>query len=477
MIDLISETVGGHVVFCTDDFFAPVSNLLRTQAPVWKEGEYTDRGKWMDGWESRRRRDQGNDWCDIALGIPGRIEQVTVDTSHFTGNYPESFSLESCGAEGDDPLEAAEWVEIIPMTSLQGDAVAVFGVEHPGRATHVRLKIYPDGGVARLGIEGFPIPAKEHICPTNGLVNLASSMIGAEVIMASDTHYSPPSNLLRPTGPRGMWDGWETKRRRGPGHDWVVVRLGAPGMVHSIGVDTTFFKGNAPGWVSIDLSGDGSIWTEAVGRYDISPDDVATIDLPVALPASYLRLNIHPDGGLARLRVHGHPTPEAAAARRVEYVNSLFPQGARSFFTAACSAARWVGSMVEGRPFLDTDDVLGKAEIAFDSLQSGDWLEAFAAHPRIGESGDAVANREQAGVSGATRGILAALKKVNREYEAKFGFTYIVFASGKSASEMLAIAQTRLANDREVEISAAGDQQRLITRTRLRRMLCLEPSS
>ena len=156
MIDLLSEAVGGRVLACNDEFFAEAANLLQTIPPVWKEGVYTDRGKWMDGWETRRRRDPGHDWCVLALGVAGRVRSVTVDTSHFTGNYPESFSLEACGDGDDEGLETADWVEIVPRTALSGDSTASFDVDDPHRVTHVRLNIFPDGGVARLGSRRRP---------------------------------------------------------------------------------------------------------------------------------------------------------------------------------------------------------------------------------------------------------------------------------------------------------------------------------
>ncbi|HEU4894218.1 MAG TPA: bifunctional allantoicase/OHCU decarboxylase, partial [Acidimicrobiia bacterium] len=201
MIDLISERVGGRVVACNDEFFAPAINLISSHAPVAND-DYTDRGKWMDGWETRRRREPGHDWVIVQLGIPGRIRSVTVDTSYFTGNYPEQFSLDATG--GDDP--EGEWVEIIPRTGLEGASVAEFAVEDPHRVVMVRLNIYPDGGVARLRVEGDPVPQFDEVCP-EGEIDLASALVGGEAIDASDLHYSPPSNLLRPGPSAGLWDG------------------------------------------------------------------------------------------------------------------------------------------------------------------------------------------------------------------------------------------------------------------------------
>jgi allantoicase len=473
MTDLISETVGGRIVACNDEFFAPARNLLQISGPVWKEAEYTEHGKWMDGWETRRRREPGHDWCVIALGIPGRVRSVTVDTSYFTGNFPESFSLEACGVGEDERLEEASWAEMIPKTGLAGDSEATFEVEDPHRITHLRLNIYPDGGVARLRVDGDPIPAMDQVCPDEGDADLVSSLVGGEALDASDVHYSPPSNLLRPTDPAGMWDGWETKRRRGPGNDWAVFRLGLPGVVESIEVDTRHFKGNAPGWVSIHVSADGQAWQEVVAQAEVTPDMVNQVSLEEPVAAGFVRLSIHPDGGVARLRARGRPLPDEAARLRLVYLNALFDDEARRFFHAACAAAAWIESMVGFRPFADVGSVMEAAAAGFDRLEEGDWLEAFAGHPRIGERGDRVTDREQSGTSGADTALLAELAEVNRDYEDRHGFTYIVYASGKSAGELLDIARGRLGNSRDQEIGNASREQRSITETRLRRMLCL----
>jgi allantoicase len=331
MTDLISEAVGGRVVACNDEFFAEARNLLKVAGPEWREGVYTEHGKWMDGWETRRRREPGHDWCVLALGIPGAIRSVTVDTSHFTGNYPESFSLEACGVGADERLEPATWEELVPRTALSGDSVAVFDVNDFHRVTHLRLNIYPDGGVARLRVDGDPIPMMQEVCPQDGRTDLASSLVGGEATDASDVHYSPPSNMLRPTEPAGMWDGWETKRRRGPGHDWATFRLGLPGMVEQIEVDTRFFLGNCPGWVSVSLSDDASTWNEVVAGAEMKPDAVNVIDLEQAAHAGYLRLDIHPDGGVARIRVRGGPTATLRA-------------GSDSSISMRCSTRRRVAS-------------------------------------------------------------------------------------------------------------------------------------
>lgn len=466
MIDLISDRVGGRVLTFNDEFFAPASNLISWHEPVAND-EYTDRGKWMDGWETRRRREPGHDWVVIVLGIPGRIRKVTVDTSHFTGNFPEQFSLEATGV---DDVERADWVEVIPRSDLSGSSAVEFEIDDPHRVEMVRFNIYPDGGVARLRVEGDPIPAMQLVCPDTD-TDLALASVGGEVVDASDLHYSHPTNMLRPTPSAGMWDGWETKRRRDHGHDWVVVRLGMRGFVDRLVVDTTHFKGNAPGWVSAELSDDGLSWTEAVSRVVVEPDRPNMVGLGGAA-GQYLRLSIHPDGGVARLRVLGAAERLAAEGKRVEYLNSLFGQAAVRFFHTACASGVWVDEMIARRPYVTVEAVLDEAQAVFGTLTESDWLEAFGGHPRIGERGDETSNSEQAGASTASRETIRELIEVNRRYEDKFGFTYIVYATGKTADAMLGLARDRLGNDRSQEIANAAAEQRKITANRLRRMLC-----
>lgn len=477
MVDLASSRYGGEVVSCSDEFFAAAANLVAPSAPVWKEGEFTDQGKWMDGWETRRRRGEGHDSCVIRLGLPGIVRTVIVDTSHFTGNYPESFSLDACGVPS-ERLDEAEWVEVIPPTLLEGDRVAEFAVEGSRRTTHVRLNIYPDGGVARLRVEGDPVPAMHEVCPDEEMIDLARATLGSTCTEASDAHFSSPANLISPTEPEGMWDGWETARRRGPGHDWAVVHLGLPGTVHSVDVDTRHFKGNAPGWVDIDTARNGSDWVASCERAPVEAHGVNRIDLSQPITADRVRLNIHPDGGVARLRVWGRPDPEAAARMRVRYVDSLFDQDARSFFLTACGSQAWVERMTAARPFGEATAVLEAADRAFDQLASDEWLAAFAAHPRIGDraggqtdAGEAMSQDEQGGVD---RDDVEALGEINRRYEERFGFTYIVRAAGRSGREMLEMARQRLDNDPAKELEVAAGQQREITMLRLRQMLCLD---
>ena len=306
LVDLASERLGGVAIEANDEFFAPKESLVRLSRPVYLEHEYTDRGKWMDGWETRRRREPGQDWCIVRLGLPGVIRGVDVDTTYFRGNFPESSSLEAAESE------QGPWVEILPRTALQGDSHNLFPVDSERRFTHVKLHIYPDGGVARLRVYGIVVPDPGRL-PRGSEADLAAVENGALVLSASDMFFGARHNLILPGAPLGMHDGWETRRRRGPGHDWAIVQLGAPGVVRRIEVDTRFFKGNAPGSCSLEVLGGGdpvssaAEWLEVLPSVPLRPDAVHRFEEEVrpGPPTTHARFNIFPDGGVARLRLFG----------------------------------------------------------------------------------------------------------------------------------------------------------------------------
>lgn len=323
LVDLAAEKVGGAVLVANDEFFAPKENLLKAGAPIFIEGKYTDLGKWMDGWETRRRRTPGFDWCIIRLGLPGIIRGLVVDTSFFRGNYPEHFSLEACALEGQPTAEdlqsdAINWIPLLPQMPLAGDAQNPFAVEGAQRATHLRFKIYPDGGVARLRVYGEVLPDWERLQRIGGDVDLAAVENGGRVISCSDMFFGHRHNLIMPGRAANMSDGWETKRRRGPGHDWVLIRLGAVGQVRRLEVDTAWFKGNFPESCSLEAthSSDSNaaaladlsvVWKSILPRTKLQAHTRHFFENEVldAGQVSHLRFNIFPDGGVSRLRVYG----------------------------------------------------------------------------------------------------------------------------------------------------------------------------
>lgn len=310
LTDLAAERLGGAVLAANDEFFAPKENLLKTAEAVFREGEYTDVGKWMDGWETRRRREPGYDWAIVRLGLPGIPRGVVVDTRHFRGNYPESCSIEACAVDGypaPAELAGADWTEILPLSPLQGDSRNAFPIQQDvGRVTYLRLNIYPDGGVARLRVHGEVVPDWERLA-RRGEIDLAGAENGGQVLACSDMFFGNRHNLILPGPSLGMHDGWETKRRRGPGHDWAIVKLGHRGRLDRAEVDTSHFKGNAPGSCTLEgCDGDLADWREILPRTPLRPHTRHLFDeLAAAGPFTHVRLNIYPDGGVARLRLFG----------------------------------------------------------------------------------------------------------------------------------------------------------------------------
>jgi allantoicase len=250
LVDLASERLGGSVVAANDEFFAPKEGLINPAAPVWIEGKYTERGKWMDGWETRRRRDGGDhDWCIVRLGVPGVVRGVDVETTFFKGNFPESCAVDACDTNplaAADELSRVSWREVVPRTTLAGDSHNPIAAAVEARATHVRLRIFPDGGVARLRVHGDVTPDWDRL-RTRGDVDLAAVEHGGLVVACSDMFFGSRHNLIMPGDATHMGDGWETKRRRGPGHDWTIVRLGTAGAIRRVEVDTRHFKGKRAG--------------------------------------------------------------------------------------------------------------------------------------------------------------------------------------------------------------------------------------
>jgi allantoicase len=318
LVDLVSERLGGLVLFANDDFFASKDNLLKENDPVFIEDKYTSRGKWMDGWESRRRRTPGHDWCLIRLGLPGVIKQVVVDTSYFRGNYPDHCSIDACALSSlatVDQLAGDEtiWNEILSISALKGDYKNEFEIQGHSRFTHLRFNIHPDGGVARLRVYGIVEPEKSSLSQQR--VDLASVENGGRIIDCSDKFFGHPLNLIMPGRAANMSEGWETRRRRGPGNDWVIIRLAGPSEIQDIEIDTSHFKGNYPDTCSVetcnvsDANADphSAEWTELLSQTKLHAHTrhLFQKELNSNGPVTHVRLNIYPDGGVSRLRVFG----------------------------------------------------------------------------------------------------------------------------------------------------------------------------
>jgi allantoicase len=318
MLNLAAEKLGATVLYATDDFFAEKENLIKPGRGIFIHDKYTDRGKWMDGWESRRKRVPGHDWCVLALGAPGRIHGVDIDTNFFLGNHPPHASLEACAAPDgvalDSLLRDETWTEILPKSPLNPGSQHYYAIESDRVWTHLRLHIYPDGGVARLKVYG-EVFKDWSLVSSNDEIDLAAAKNGAKVLACNDMFFSSKDNLIMPGRGVNMGDGWETKRNRTPGNvDWCVLRLAHAGLIDHVLVDTCHFKGNYPDRCSLEgcniAEGDdweNAVWTEFLPQAKLQADlkHPFKSELTAHGPFTHVRMKIYPDGGISRLRLFG----------------------------------------------------------------------------------------------------------------------------------------------------------------------------
>ena len=453
----------------------------------------------MDGWETRRRRTPGHDWCILRLGLPGVIRGIVVDTSFFTGNFPERFSLEGCDLGERHPYsgeksrlrsEKTKWIPIVPETSLKGDSRNLFAVEHGGRFTHLRLKIYPDGGVARLRVHGEAVPGPRLF--SRAEINLVAVENGGSVVVSSDQFYGAPRNLLMPYRAKNMGDGWETKRRRGPGHDWVILKLGVLGTIHRVEVDTAHFKGNYPDSCALQAASAKNLAVDALNASSLPWREVLLstklranhrhvfTKLQPTGVATHVCFQIFPDGGVSRLRVFGRVQIPVDRTKSLERFNRLPRQRASRALLDCCGSKKWAQQMAAFRPFASESQLFEAADKTWSTLAREDWLEAFLHHPPIGETRakakqSATASRwsarEQYSVQKAAPEVLEALAVQNRAYVEKFGYVFLICATGKRTEEILNALRQRLPNDPDSELRIAAEEQRKITRLRLEKLL------
>ncbi|ALK29338.1 allantoicase [Burkholderia plantarii] len=317
--NLADPRLGARALVASDEFFAPKERMLDPEPAVFIAGKYDDHGKWMDGWETRRKRTAGHDWCIVKLARPGVVRGVDLDTSHFTGNFPPAAAIDACHAEGELPPDDADWQTLLAATTLQGNRHHYVEVREPRVVTHLRVNLYPDGGLARLRVYGQP-QLDWAAVPAGELVDLAATGNGAYLVAANNEHFGAASRLLMPGRGLNMGDGWETRRRREPGNDWAIVALARPGIIRRIEVDTAHFKGNYPDRCSLQAARvtggtDGSLvtqamfWPELLGEQALSMDSLHVFEPGGAAPGvvTHVRFNIFPDGGVSRLRLWGEP--------------------------------------------------------------------------------------------------------------------------------------------------------------------------
>ena len=347
--DLASRALGGAVLAANDESFAAKENLVLPH-PAQALSGFGHRGKEYDGWETRRRRTPGSDWAIVRLGVPGVVAAVVVDTAHFTGNFPPQASVECAAVEGHPTvaeLERADWQPLLPLSDLAGDTANTFPVDSTRRVTHVRLTIAPDGGVARLRVHGTAVPDPRLL--DAGPVDLAALENGGRVTAVSNEFYGRPSQLIAPGLARTMGEGWETARRRDHGNDWVEIALACEGVVTLAELDTSYFLGNAPGTASITGIGqDGEV--PLLPRTRLQPDTRHRFVLEGAPGVDRVRLDVFPDGGMARLRLWGRPTAAGRAALGRRWFDALPDVQALEVLGSVGLPPQQAGHLVGHRP-------------------------------------------------------------------------------------------------------------------------------
>jgi len=316
MMNLAEPRLGSKVIFKTDDFFASANRIINPNPPIFKEGVFDKHGKWMDGWETRRRRKKGHDYLILKLGKPGKIHKVDIDTSYFNGNQPSKVSLEACFDKKKTPNKNSKWVKILNKKSTKPNSHHFFNIKNKSIFTHIKLNIYPDGGVARIRIYGNMKINKQF---GKKVINLTSVLNGASPIACNNEHFGRAENILAPGIGKNMGDGWETRRSRGKNFDWLILKCATAGNINKIQIDTHYFKGNYPDKCSIQA---------AYLNDKISPQNIVNKSKnwklllnKVKLHAhkkhnfknmtmknkkiNYIKINIFPDGGISRIRAFG----------------------------------------------------------------------------------------------------------------------------------------------------------------------------
>ncbi len=316
LIDLAQSRLGSKIVYKTDEFFAPAKRIISPWPPVFKEGVFDKNGKWMDGWETRRKRKKGNDYLILKLGKTGRIYKVDIDTSYFSGNHPSKVSLEACYSKKELPGKNSKWITILKKTPTKANSHHFFKIKNKSIFSHVRLNIFPDGGVARLRIYGSMDVKKKFGKKT---FNLTSVLNGATPIVCNNEHFGRAENILAPGIGKNMGDGWETRRSRGKNVDWLIIKCAAPGKIKNIQIDTHHFKGNYPDRCSVQgayidrkissksIINNSKKWKFLLNKVKLFANKKHSFKNKSMKnkKINYIKINIFPDGGISRIRAFG----------------------------------------------------------------------------------------------------------------------------------------------------------------------------
>ena len=317
MINLADPRIGSKIIFKTDDFFAAAHRILNIDAPVFKDGLFDKHGKWMDGWETRRRRSKGFDYLILKLGKPGKIFDIDIDTTYFNGNQPTHASIEGCFCKN-KPSKKTKWIHLLGKKKLGPNKNHSFKSQNKSVFNYIRLNIFPDGGVARLRLYG-KIEMEKNIL-NNKNINLTSVLNGASIVGCNNEHFGKAENIIAPGKGKNMGDGWETRRSRGKNFDWLIIKFGKPGLIKKLEIDTHHFKGNYPDTCSIQtanisknlsnklIANNSKNWKFILNKSKLSANKKHIFKkfLIKRNKENYLKINIHPDGGISRIRAFGN---------------------------------------------------------------------------------------------------------------------------------------------------------------------------
>ena len=315
MIDLAQARLGSKVVYKTDEFFAEADRIISSNRPVFLKDKFDKHGKWMDGWETRRRRSKGYDYLIIRLGKIGKISQINIDTTHFNGNQPDYASLQACYCKKNIPSRKVKWKTVLSKKKIKPNVHNIFNVKNDSVFSHIKLNIFPDGGVARLRLFGKILPRLNY----KKIINLSSLLNGASIVACNNEHFGKAENILAPGTAKNMGDGWETRRSRGNNFDWLIFKCGLAGKIQKIQIDTHHFKGNYPDMCSLQAAYlNGKIsnksiinqskkWKLLLNKIKLHPHKKHNFKnkLMRKKKINYVRINIFPDGGISRIRLFG----------------------------------------------------------------------------------------------------------------------------------------------------------------------------
>ena len=315
-VNLAEPKFGSKIIYKTDQFFGAASRILNSQKPIFKEGIYDHHGKWMDGWETRRKRETGHDYLIIKLGRPGKIFNVDVDTSFFSGNQPSQASLQACYSKN-KPSKNTNWKTILNKKKLGPNKNHNFKIKNHSTFNFIKLNIFPDGGIARLKLNGKVDLEKINLKGKN--VNLSLISNGSTIVGCNNEHFGKAENVLSPGVGVNMGDGWETRRSRGKNFDWIIIKFGMPGIINKLEIDTHHFKGNYPETFTVQsalisnkakskkIIKNSKKWRLLIGKTKLKPHKKHSFKSKTFKKnkVNYLRINIFPDGGISRIRAFG----------------------------------------------------------------------------------------------------------------------------------------------------------------------------